>query len=141
MKEVEQIKQYKELLDQNIITQEEFEKKKSELLLGTSSEKESKIITQLNIENSANPTSVYIAREKSLNKHVFVWVGCFLFGGLGVDRFMRGQVGLGILKIITVGGFLGIWPLIDWIIGLTKVYGNAFGDEEKVTFINGKYAR
>lgn len=58
--------------------------------------------------------------EKKINKHVFTWVGTFLFGGLGVDRFMRGQVMLGLLKIFTFGG-LGIWALIDFIIALTKL--------------------
>jgi len=42
-----------------------------------------------------------------------------IFGTLGVDRFMMGHVGLGILKLITVGG-LGIWWLIDWILIATK---------------------
>jgi TM2 domain-containing membrane protein YozV len=49
--------------------------------------------------------------ERRIDKHVFTWIGAFLLGGLGVDRFMRGQVGLGIFKLITVGGF-GIWALI-----------------------------
>ncbi|ADI66346.1 MULTISPECIES: TM2 domain-containing protein [Mobiluncus] len=51
---------------------------------------------------------------------------CFFFGNLGVHRFLRGQVGLGILMIITIGCF-GIWTLIDFIISLVKL-GSYQGD-------------
>jgi len=40
---------------------------------------------------------------KNINKHIFTWVGAFLFGEIGVDRFMRGQIGMGILKVVLFG--------------------------------------
>jgi TM2 domain-containing membrane protein YozV len=42
-----------------------------------------------------------------------------VFGQLGVDRFIMGHVGLGILKLITFGGF-GVWWLVDIILIATK---------------------
>lgn len=80
------------------------------------------------------------AKEKRINKHIFVWIGTFLFGYLGVDRFMRGQVGMGTFKIITFIGY-GIWTVVDFIVSLVKAYGGAFGYDEEIIFLNGKYAR
>lgn len=36
-----------------------------------------------------------------------------LAGSLGIDRFMLGDTGMGIGKLLTCGGF-GIWAIIDW---------------------------
>lgn len=36
-----------------------------------------------------------------------------LAGVYGVDRFIIGDVGLGVGKLLTCGGF-GIWAIIDW---------------------------
>ena len=44
-----------------------------------------------------------------------------LVGALGIDRFLIGDVGLGIGKLLTCGGLV-IWALVDWflIMGATK---------------------
>ena len=50
---------------------------------------------------------------------VLTLIMSIIFGTLGVDRFIMGHVGLGILKLITGGG-CGIWWLIDLILIATK---------------------
>lgn len=37
----------------------------------------------------------------------------FFFGTFAIDRFYIGNIIIGILKLITVGGF-GIWTIVDW---------------------------
>jgi len=52
--------------------------------------------------------------EKKVN-WILALIMSIIFGQLGVDRFIMGQIGWGILKLLTAGGF-GIWWLIDLIL-------------------------
>ncbi|CAK1249274.1 TM2 domain-containing protein [Fructobacillus fructosus] len=80
-------------------------------------------------------------KVNKINKHVFVWVCNFLVGYLGVDRFVRGQIGLGIFKLL-IGSWItfGIWPFVDFIISVVKAY-STYSDTQDITFLNGRYSK
>jgi TM2 domain-containing membrane protein YozV len=49
--------------------------------------------------------------EKNCTEHI-VMIISWLLGYLGADRFYKGQVGWGTLKLITLGA-CGLWWIID----------------------------
>lgn len=55
---------------------------------------------------------------------VLLLIMSLFFGGLGVDRFMLGQVGLGILKLLT--SLFAIWVIIDWFLIMGKTREHNF---------------
>lgn len=50
----------------------------------------------------------------SFKEPITVLIVSILFGYLGIDRFMIGDVGMGILKMFTLGLF-GILTIYDWV--------------------------
>lgn len=60
---------------------------------------------QLHAVNLKDPTTILIVS--------------ILAGSLGIDRFMIGDTGLGIAKLLTCGG-LGIWTIVDWFMIQTR---------------------
>ena len=58
---------------------------------------------------------------------VAILLSLFL-GGLGVDRFYMGYMGLGALKLITLGG-CSVWWLIDLVLIATGKLPDADGNQ------------
>ena len=89
------------------------------------------VTVNVNVPQAVLPT-------RRVNKIAYILLTFFL-SGIGVHGFMRGQIGLGILYILTVGLF-GIGALIDFIISLVKL-GSYPGDYYEFSYVpNGHWA-
>ena len=84
-------------------------------------------------------SSVEVTRDgRRINKIVYVLLAFFL-GGLGVHRFMRGQIGLGIMMLLFNWLTLGIWSLVDFIISLVKL--SAYDGDDFTFDKRGKFTK
>jgi TM2 domain-containing membrane protein YozV len=94
--------------------------------------------TPANITINVTAPQAAVAPTRRVNKVAYILL-TFFFSGIGVHRFMRGQIGLGILYILTAGLF-GIGALIDFIISLVKL-GSYPGDDYEFSYVpNGQWA-
>jgi len=53
-----------------------------------------------------------MAAKSERQRELTILIISFLGGYFGLDRFYRGEVALGVIKLITWGG-LGVWYLVD----------------------------
>ena len=95
---------------------------------------EETVTEEVTEEYTYNPG--YNRRRKAYrrcNKHIFTWIFNFVLGIYGVDRFARGQIGLGLLKMLTFGGF-GFWYLADLVVAILESYVGPYRYQEDLEF-------
>ena len=73
---------------------------------------EQKINLKRSLEKASDESYESASMVKTYNPTVVLICSIFL-GGLGVDRFLIGDVGLGVCKLLFGWLTFGIWPLVD----------------------------
>lgn len=94
-----------------------MEQYKIDLFISTMNEKfaaDKMLAIRSQLETLDDSRFPYIQSIEFKNPTILLIISVFL-GSFGVDRFMLGETGLGVLKLITCGGF-GIWTIVDWFI-------------------------
>ena len=69
-------------------------------------------IVRQKMENASEDTLLTLQATELKDPTTVLLVSIFL-GALGIDRFMIGDTGMGVLKLLT-GGLCGILTIIDW---------------------------
>lgn len=93
------------------------------------------------VKREESVTASIIANDgdrRKINKVAYILLTFFL-GFLGVHRFMRGQIGLGILMILFGWLTFGIWWLVDFIISLVKL--SSFPGDDYIFTADGRFTK
>ena len=74
------------------------------------------IATQGRLDKIPDDKITSLALVELKNPIIGLVLGLF-FGGFGVDRFYKGDIGLGILKFLSIFIVIGwIWIVVDWFL-------------------------
>ena len=99
-----------------------MEKSKIDLYLTTNAkyfEPSAIPIIRNKLENASDETFLTLQATELKDPTTVLLISIFL-GALGIDRFMIGDTGMGILKLLTAG-LCGILTLVDWFTISRKV--------------------
>lgn len=94
-----------------------MEQSKVDLFMATMGDKfptDKFMIVRSQLEKMDDSRFPYIQSLEYKSPILVLIISLFL-GCIAVDRFMLGDIGLGLAKLLTCGGF-GIWTFIDWFI-------------------------
>ena len=80
----------------------------------------------IDIQNKITYVASQIPGVFSDKEYMVALLFSIFLGYLGIDRFYMGQVGIGIGKLLTLGG-CGIWYLIDIILIATRSSNDSSG--------------
>mgnify|MGYP001323912676 FL=1 len=114
-----ELQKLKELVEKDLITQEDYDKKKDELL-NTSNDS--------NIPETKNETKSVIGKNPRRKKIVTLILVIGPWGGIGFHRFYTGHYNTGILMLFTFGVFGVMW-IMDIFRVLTDNFQDADGNE------------
>lgn len=92
-----------------------MEKSKVDLYLTTNAkyfEASAIPVIRQKLENASDDALVSLQSTELKDPTTILLISIFL-GSLGIDRFMIGDTGMGVLKLLT-GGLCGILTIIDW---------------------------
>ena len=64
---------------------------------------------------AADDSKDLLIQSTELKDPTLIFIVSLFLGSFGIDRFLLGDIGLGILKLMT-GGIFGILTIIDWVI-------------------------
>ena len=71
---------------------------------------------------------IKLTYESKFNSKLTAIILCFFLGGLGIHRFYLGYTLIGLIQLLTFGGFL-IWVIIDFIRLIIDLLKDSEGNE------------